>query len=270
MINCPKCGGGNEIGVLFCRNCGERLDLRTVRPEVKHGRDGNAWSAARIVGVAVKLVMTASLIYALFIGWGLFARPPGLSGIAPQETVKAAAQKKVDAMLTLAYKVPRSYEFTAEELTALADGLLRLPVPLPPEGAGMLAFPEHLEVVIRPPDAMQAFLSLKMWGTTMYNSVLFRFDAAAPGPVKVHALSSQLGTFTLPDFLQERVLSHFQALVAGNPEIAFVLKHGENLRVEDGMLKFTIPPALTAKGTMRDIYPDLQNLAAKRKESARK
>ena len=270
MINCPKCGAGNEIGVLFCRNCGDRLDLQSVRPEVNRGRTGKEWDAARIAGTVFKLFTLAVLLYVLFLGWGLFARPMGLAGSVPENSVMEAAQTKADDMFVTAYKVPKTYEFTSAELTALADGLCRLPVAAPTGGAGMVVLPEHLEIVVRSSNTMQAFLRLKMWGMTVYNTVLFSLDVADDSTVKIRVLNSWFGTTEVPNFLQDKFLARFRTVIAGTPELAFVLKHGKELAAEDGTLTFTIPAALTDKGTNKEIYRDLQSIAPRHKRDTRK
>ena len=271
MINCPKCGAGNDVGVLFCRNCGDRLDLQAVRPEVRRGRTGKDWDAARIAGTVFKLFMVVVLLYVLFLGWGLFARPAGMSGSVSDDTVKETAQKKLDAMFVTAYKVPKTYEFTSEELTALADSQFRLPVAAPTEGAGLVILPEHMEILVRSSNTLQAFLRVKMWGMTVYNTVLFRLEPAEEdGPVKIRVLASQFGTTSVPDFLRDRFLARFHTMVADTPELAFVLKYGKEMTAEDGTLKFTIPAAMTEKGTNREIYQDLLKIAPRHKSSGRK
>ena len=33
MIKCPKCEADNQIGAIFCRGCGEKLELDEIKPE---------------------------------------------------------------------------------------------------------------------------------------------------------------------------------------------------------------------------------------------
>ena len=32
MINCPKCGADNLLNAIFCRTCGEKLNLEELKP----------------------------------------------------------------------------------------------------------------------------------------------------------------------------------------------------------------------------------------------
>ena len=32
MLICPKCGNDNELGRIFCHQCGDRLDLSSIKP----------------------------------------------------------------------------------------------------------------------------------------------------------------------------------------------------------------------------------------------
>jgi uncharacterized membrane protein YvbJ len=33
MIKCPKCGSDNLLNAIFCRGCGEKLDLSELKPD---------------------------------------------------------------------------------------------------------------------------------------------------------------------------------------------------------------------------------------------
>ena len=34
-IKCTKCGHPNQLGAIFCRGCGEKLELENLQPDVK-------------------------------------------------------------------------------------------------------------------------------------------------------------------------------------------------------------------------------------------
>ncbi len=64
MVSCPKCGYSNELGRIFCHKCGVKLDLEEVRPPAARGVQarGPGWSAKRIVGLAVRLVVLVGVV----------------------------------------------------------------------------------------------------------------------------------------------------------------------------------------------------------------
>jgi hypothetical protein len=39
MLKCPKCGYDNELGRIFCHQCGTKLDLEEIKPTSRGGKD---------------------------------------------------------------------------------------------------------------------------------------------------------------------------------------------------------------------------------------
>ncbi len=68
LVKCPKCGFENQLGAIFCRNCGEKLDIEQVRPKVVDRGEGFS-----VFGLIRKLLMLAiflglvGVIIAMFI-----------------------------------------------------------------------------------------------------------------------------------------------------------------------------------------------------------
>ena len=126
MFNCPKCGAGNALGVLFCRSCGERLNVDSMPPPtVRQTRSSVDWDAPRIINLAVKLAGWGLLIAAVWVVAGVCMQPSDVRVEKLDDEGRAAAKKKVDAMF-LEYKSPHAHEFTSAGLTALVVRTLLL------------------------------------------------------------------------------------------------------------------------------------------------
>lgn len=120
MIRCPKCDAENQIGSIFCRSCGERLNLDELRPEeiAKHSRQSGVKTAALIAGRAVKLVILLALILSLV---GLFVPPRQAMGDYEGGREKyRSARMKVAALRRGAGRGTR-FALSAAEINALAD-----------------------------------------------------------------------------------------------------------------------------------------------------
>ena len=74
MINCPNCNHDNMIGAIFCRSCGEKINIDELRPEdVNQG----VAKAKKLVSASVirNVVMFAILAVLILILVGLFMKP---------------------------------------------------------------------------------------------------------------------------------------------------------------------------------------------------
>ena len=76
MIPCPKCEADNQIGAIFCRSCGEKLDLDDINPEMvlnaaKKAREDKVNWFAWTKNAIILLI----LAYIVFFVWCLFRTP---------------------------------------------------------------------------------------------------------------------------------------------------------------------------------------------------
>ena len=67
MLRCPKCGTDNMLTAIFCRGCGERLNLDEIRPDdfANIGPKKQDTTMQNIIGGAI--IGAAALIF--LIGW---------------------------------------------------------------------------------------------------------------------------------------------------------------------------------------------------------
>ena len=67
MLICPKCGNDNELGRIFCHQCGDRLDLSSIKPPSVAERKRRRFKAEAIRNTRflVNLVILGVLILAV-------------------------------------------------------------------------------------------------------------------------------------------------------------------------------------------------------------
>ena len=118
MIKCQKCGFENQMGSIFCRECGEKLDMDAIDPN-KLQKDVNKEKNIKLAKKRVKSAISAACSI-LIIGGFIFAiiyrgweDNKDYSVVEETESdVAAAAQKKFDAVMrgTSAGTVKYSYQ----------------------------------------------------------------------------------------------------------------------------------------------------------------
>lgn len=126
MIKCVKCGFENQMGAIFCRQCGEKIDMNAISPEslesgkVKENAKKKALSAIRWTVRIVVLVVILGGAAAAFAPWGL------PTYVAPDENSADFKKKEETAMAKLKLfagekgpRVPVNAEITIDELNVL-------------------------------------------------------------------------------------------------------------------------------------------------------
>ncbi|HCE45707.1 MAG TPA: hypothetical protein DET40_19365 [Lentisphaeria bacterium] len=122
LMKCGSCGHDNQLGAIFCRGCGEKLDVETMRPKVmenKGSASGIGGLIRNLIGFLIFLGL-AGVIVMMFYPQDLSVYP-SLTG----DDALKAAKIKYDAMLKKADTGfgDDSYSFTPQEATYLYNEL---------------------------------------------------------------------------------------------------------------------------------------------------
>ncbi len=244
MFKCSKCGASNEMGNLFCRTCGERLDMQAVEDEIKRSQQG--FSKARIkkaAGIGRKLMSLLLLLLFVAILVGLFI-PAKLR--VNEADLSAAdrdnALKKLTVLSTQAQQlrgVEIKYKFTSAELTLAANRLLGLDKPSADSEGGVLA-PEHLSIellgsgYVRLVLRSQAFKNVKV-----YSVLVGRFEMRND-KVLFTPRSAYVGRVRLPGPAQKIVLDRYKALLEGEPLIPRLQQNIDDIEVRQNQVMIAI------------------------------
>jgi hypothetical protein len=119
MIICPKCSFDNELGRIFCHQCGARLDLSQVKPPARGSRArAGRPSAGRVVWWIVRLVILVGLVTTM----ALMLMVPAAKRIdtTSVDTLNLN-NKRLRLETALAQRRPVSIELSEAELNALVD-----------------------------------------------------------------------------------------------------------------------------------------------------
>ena len=90
LMKCEKCGHENQLGAIFCRGCGGKLDVEAVQPKVQHSESSVNFGgiAKKLIGFIIFLAIVAVIVMPFYPD-NLSSYPP-LSG---DDAVKAAKEK---------------------------------------------------------------------------------------------------------------------------------------------------------------------------------
>lgn len=233
-IKCANCGHPNMLGAIFCRNCGEKLNIDNMRPELKEteSRGGIFGAIRRIIGLLV-LFTLVGVIVAMFI-------PAAVQSPSLSDDAKKQATDKYQELLK---KVDRGYgknsfTFKPEEITFLYnDDILGKPLSKP-----IYAIEEFI-CTVDPMGFLNFFIKTKLAGkipitfeiTGSINNesqpVGFIITEAKMGHMPIKFLENKVGEKLMPLLDDERITKLLKAAekigIDENHELVVTLKEGK-------------------------------------------
>jgi hypothetical protein len=123
MLKCNKCGFDNELGRIFCHQCGSKLDLNQIKPPSRGGpkiRRKGRMTPARFARIIIELIFLLAVLWAVYLA----CQVPELRPFQPTNAQLLAAD---DKRLVLEQMVQQgraaSVEVTATELNAFISSM---------------------------------------------------------------------------------------------------------------------------------------------------
>ena len=93
MIKCNECGHDNELGAIFCRECGGKLDVEAIQPDMIDKK-----ASANVAGILRNLI-SAVLLIGLIVVLGLMFFPEKVTIFELNPAQQSAAKDKLNNML---------------------------------------------------------------------------------------------------------------------------------------------------------------------------
>jgi hypothetical protein len=217
MLKCNKCGFDNELGRIFCHQCGSKLDLNQIKPPSRGGpqiRRKGKMTPARFARIIIELIFLLAVLWAIYLA----CQVPELRAFQPTNAQLLAAD---DKRLVLEQMVQQgraaSVEVTAAELNAFVSSMSFEKS----KGAGMEVVPLTLRAdlgegtvelnflgELRAGDAVRKKLSITYTGVPTVEDGAFEFEpvSAYVGELPIHPILLQ--TTPLVQDVFERLFSH--------------------------------------------------------------
>lgn len=209
MITCPKCGSDNMIGAIFCRTCGEKLNLDELKPDAFDEPDESM--GHKIGRIAQRILILALVVGGIGVLVGLFW-PLDIQVTGELDpTASARAERKFGAVQQPSPKLPAVVPFSSAEATSVVNKQLGMPKTKGAKRPTMISV-EFL-------DGGRCRLTLKsvLFGQVpMYTVALTKPVVEQAGDITFQILDVKAGKLPLPGGLRKVGLDQFKALGAGS------------------------------------------------------
>jgi hypothetical protein len=156
MLPCPKCGYSNELGRIFCHQCGTKLDLSQIKAPSQGGKSlkkkkkSQTW---KVVRTLLELAVIIGVLFAIYLAWQTPTRP---TGQASTEDLLGADKKRIKLEKLVAGTKPGKVEVTPGEANAFLSS--NLTMGKPPE-AWLVFAPQALRL-----EFMERAVKVRVWG----------------------------------------------------------------------------------------------------------
>ncbi len=248
MIRCPKCDAENQIGAIFCRGCGEKLDLDELQPEkVRSAAKQQAGSNINWFAVIKNIIMLGILVVLLGILAGLFMKPS-----MPEVGEISAGQRKASLAAFADYRNGQSATVTLnqEQANVVIRDLLGLGSEeeiakikedyIAKGQVGMMTTGITVELLAE--NRMRVFMNEqhveREW--QKWTSVItVQLEADPKTGIKVKEVEScAQGKIPLDmtSFSQEKIENRFITLTTGKQELNEIIKGTDAIKISDGKI----------------------------------
>lgn len=123
MLTCPKCGFDNELGRIFCHQCGQKLDLNQIKAPIRGGkslRRRRGPSVRDIVRWVLELAALAAVVYGIYL---MVQVPPTRAITTTGDDLLRVNQKRLQMQRLMDQKQPAAIALTEGELNAYLERL---------------------------------------------------------------------------------------------------------------------------------------------------
>jgi len=221
MLNCPKCGTDNLLTAVFCRGCGEKLDLNAIKPETilaadKTKKKGND-TANMVVGIVLAVAIVVVAVGCLF--------PVG--GRLPGSDNQAAITQGEKLLKSL--KTPLT--FTDEEASAFINSKLEKFT-----GDAGVPTPQYITVHFQEDQTVKLILSAKLTILPLHFTVISKPTVPSRGSLNLETVSAKIGLLPLPEGLRPQLLGNFQTVA--DQTLGSYKKNISKLTIKNGSADF--------------------------------
>ena len=194
MLRCPKCGTDNMLTAIFCRGCGEKIDLNQVKPESFNeiGTKKDSTTMQNIIGgIIIGVLVIGFLVGVLF---------PCFGKISTTDESRQAAVAKYEAMTK-----GSSATFSDEEISAFVTAkLLEEGVTdgnMIPTGATVHVLPDKRVKILATGKYYNMPVTITVVGTVNLND----------RKISVSGEKCSIGLFPIPQSMEQDILGPFRS-----------------------------------------------------------
>ena len=228
LIKCDKCGHENQLGAIFCRNCGEKLDIESIHPEVGASKSFN------FIKTIKRLISVFSFLFLIGITAAVFV-PSGFKEIQPlAEEEKGKAKEKFEdfqAKIETADK-KREFTFSLQEATYIFNNFILAPqedrkkdLVFDATAGGRLNFITYSMIFDKVP------LRIEISGRIIPLDLDENEDNTNNMAFKYNILSVNFGHMPIPSVISDKIIDKFKPLWE-NAKVAKILNAIEKIDID--------------------------------------
>ena len=221
LLKCHECGHENQLGAIFCRECGAKLDVEKMRPEVKNSKPKG--SIVEMVKNLVAIVVLLGLFGT--IGMMFWPDSPVPYELDKKEQTKANAKLQGIINKIKGEYGDEKYVFTPDEVTYLFNHKLTEKE----EGGGYAI--DNMIFEIDDYDNIIITANAKMFGSI---PVSFQVTGMLEGDTPALTVTgTKMGHLPIPSFAREKIISKFTP-VMDSGSIKDIIDATVKLTIENG------------------------------------
>ena len=229
LLKCNECGHENQLGSIFCRDCGVKLDVENMRPEVK-----DAKSSASIKDI-IKNIFAITVILGLVGVVGLICYPETATFSELTQDEQQKTDIKFQNLINKIEGEPAedSYVFTPDEATYLYNNKLTEKVE---DASGGYAI-EKMTISLNAYDNIVLTADAKLFGI-IPTSFTIEGELLDETP-ELNILNAKMGHLSMPSFLQQKVITKFTPVLDAGA-IKKILDATQKLSIENSDFHITV------------------------------
>ncbi len=222
MIKCTNCNAENLLGAIFCRECGQKLDLDNLKPE---HIEGSAKKAAKTTAHIVRNLIVLVIILAIGGVVALIFIPPGSTeaGAVAENDAQIARTRLVELMtkrgVSKTFTAPEANLLLTEAMLLTDEEKEKAAIARAESGASAYLVPDAIAVELIPDSSARFVLKEMAFGKVpIYFSVTGTASVTEGTPgVQFEPTAVTAGRLpVIGGYLQEQVFGLYRKLMDGS------------------------------------------------------
>lgn len=236
MLVCPNCNNENRVGSVFCKSCGEKLDVSDLRAPTRSERRGGARNWSKYIRLLILLVIIGSAVYVII---GMFT-PLDMEPKKLSEIKKSQIWETYERLIEGKFTKARTLTFTPAEASYLFNKILVLGTENKDDSGIMI--PENIMFEFLPDDRVKAVLRYQVFNRFVSDTVItgtLRIDEES-GKVMFEPETHQIGKIPMKWFLSKIVLKRFNVQFKDRPKLEEARRRIHKLNIQKGKARILV------------------------------